>query len=647
MNKFLYFFAIFLLLSYISYFSYYFPKLNNIKNELYLKKSFEMKDILKHEIEVKQKKIMNLIHFIIQDKQIIEGLTNNSIFELPYKSVIDNINKQEDFANLWFQIISKEGYSLYRSWTDKKGDLIINFREDLKKIINDPKPVQTISSGIYDLTLKNIYPVYNNGVFVGFVELISKFNSIAKILKYKNIEPVFLLNEKYSKRLKFPFTNIFIKGIYVANYNASEKILSLIEDFGLDSFLVEKDYLIKQNYIVTLETIKDVNNEDLGYFLLFFNKEDINTSKITEFQINYLLALVIFGIIAVLIFLYYVKTSYAKELDKEVQIQTKKITEQKKRLKSMLEIYDRNVIFSKTDLQGIITHTSSAFCRISGYTKKELIGKPHNIVRHPDMPKEVFKNIWNNLQAEKRISAEIKNLKKDGSYYWVLADFEPDYDENGKHIGYFSIREDITASKEIEEIQKEIIFTIGSIAEFRSKETAEHVNRVAKYSTILAKAYGLSKEEIVMIELASPMHDIGKFAVPDSILNKPGKLTEEEFEIIKSHTWKGFEMLHVSERPLFKAAAEISLTHHEKYDGSGYPRGLKGEEIPIFGRITALADVFDALSSDRCYKKAWETNEVLKYIEKEKGKHFDPKLVDIFFDNLDKILDIKEKYKDS
>lgn len=337
---------------------------------------------------------------------------------------------------------------------------------------------------------------------------------------------------------------------------------------------------------------------------------------------------------------------YAKELDNDVKIKTKMIQEQKNKLKKLLDIYDKNVIFSRTDLRGIITHASSAFCKISGYTKDELLGQPHSIVRHPDMPKSTFKKIWDKLEAKEKITIEIKNLRKDGSYYWVVADFEPEYDDLGNHIGYFAIREDITANKEIEELQKEVIFTMGSIAEFRSKETGEHIKRVAKYSRILAAAYGLCEDDIDMLELASPMHDIGKIAIPDAILNKPGKLTNEEFEVIKTHAQKGHDMLGISNRPLFKVASQIALTHHEKYDGTGYPNSLKGEDIPIFGRITSLADVFDALGSDRCYKKAWEIEKVLEFIKEQRGKHFDPKLVDIFFDNLDDILKIKEEHQD-
>ena len=191
-----------------------------------------------------------------------------------------------------------------------------------------------------------------------------------------------------------------------------------------------------------------------------------------------------------------------------------------------------------------------------------------------------------------------------------------------------------------------MIFTLGSIAEFRSKDTGEHVKRVAKYSKVLAKAYGLSQKDVQILEMASPMHDIGKIAIPDKILNKPGELTPSEYEIIKTHAQKGYDMLQVSNRELFKVASQIALTHHERYDGTGYPNGLKGEEIPIFGRITAIADVFDAIGSDRCYKKAWDLDEVLKYIKDNSGTHFDPKLVQLCFDNIDKILEIREKYQD-
>lgn len=199
---------------------------------------------------------------------------------------------------------------------------------------------------------------------------------------------------------------------------------------------------------------------------------------------------------------------------------------------------------------------------------------------------------------------------------------------------------------EIEETQREVVFTMGAIGESRSKETGNHVKRVAEYSKLLARYYGLSEEESEMLKQASPMHDIGKVGIPDAILNKPAKFDDGEREIMNTHAKLGFDMLKHSTKSLLKMAAIVAYEHHEKWDGSGYPRGLDGENIHIYGRITALADVFDALGSDRCYKKAWEDEKIFNLFKEEKGKHFDPKLIDIFFENLDEFLQIRNTFKD-
>ncbi|RLA79397.1 MAG: two-component system response regulator [Epsilonproteobacteria bacterium] len=203
-----------------------------------------------------------------------------------------------------------------------------------------------------------------------------------------------------------------------------------------------------------------------------------------------------------------------------------------------------------------------------------------------------------------------------------------------------------TLNKEIVDTQKEVIFTMGAIGESRSKETGLHVKRVAEYSYLFAVLLGVPDEDAQLMKMASPMHDIGKVAIPDSILNKPAKLDKDEWEIMQTHSLLGYEMLKYSQRPILSLAADIALYHHEKYDGSGYPNALKGEEIKLCGRITALADVFDALGSERCYKKAWEDEKVFELLKSERGKHFDPVLVDLFFDNLDAFLEIRDKYKD-
>jgi len=197
-------------------------------------------------------------------------------------------------------------------------------------------------------------------------------------------------------------------------------------------------------------------------------------------------------------------------------------------------------------------------------------------------------------------------------------------------------------NNEIEATQREIVFTMGTIAEERSKETGDHIKRVAEYSLILARLYGLSLEESLLIKNASPMHDIGKIGIPDEILNKPGKFTDEEFAIMKTHAETGYKMLKHSDRSILKAASILAYEHHERWDGKGYPRGLKGEEIHIYGRITAIADVFDALGSERVYKEAWPLKKILALFEEERGKQFDPVLTDLFLNNLEHFLAAKE-----
>ncbi len=340
--------------------------------------------------------------------------------------------------------------------------------------------------------------------------------------------------------------------------------------------------------------------------------------------------------------------------------------------------FDKYVIFSKTDLKGIITHVSEAFCEISGFTEEELLGKPHNIVRHPDMPSEAFRLMWIDIKNKIKWSGEVKNKKKNGGFYWVDANIEAEYDENNNHIGYYAVRHDITAQKEVEDLrdeleklnthlesqvdekiieviqlnkdikdtQKEIIFTMGTIGESRSKETGFHVRRVAEYTKLLALHSGMHKYEAELLKQASPMHDIGKIGIPDAILNKPGRLSDEERKVMNTHAQLGFEMLSHSDKELLQMAAIVAYQHHEKWNGSGYPNALKGEEIHIYGRISAIADVFDALGSDRVYKKAWEDEKIFKMFKEESGKHFDPTLIDIFLHHKKEFLEIRDKFKE-
>jgi len=196
------------------------------------------------------------------------------------------------------------------------------------------------------------------------------------------------------------------------------------------------------------------------------------------------------------------------------------------------------------------------------------------------------------------------------------------------------------------ETQKELILMLGETIETRSDVTANHVRRVAEISYALAIHAGLSEEDAELLRFASPMHDVGKVGINDSVLLKPGQLTERETEEIKIHTTKGYNILRVSDKAIMKIAATVAYEHHERWDGKGYPRGLKGEEISLFGRITAMADVFDALGHKRCYKDAWTRNEILEYIIQERGGLFDPSLVDVFLEHQDDFFQISTKYPD-
>lgn len=493
-----------------------------------------------------------------------------------------------------------------------------------------------------------------------------------------------------------------------------------------------------------------------------------------------------------------IKKPYAIEeliLKTDLFINDKDVEDEMICSKQLLEQYkntvDRSSIVSKADFKGNITYVNEAFCKISGYKEEELIGKPHNIIRHPDMDSSVFKEMWHTIKDLKQPwSGIVKNRKKDGNFYWVQTIINPILDENGNILEFIGIRTDITEiektkeylkdqydisqnnfqevmnlsklyenaieksniilrlntnkiityaneefykisgftkeelvgknyyyirnvssnddsyilkmweelsngniwkgqisnifkdgkthhfiaivvpiinlngeiieymsirkeiteviklHEELEDTQREIIYKMGEIGESRSNETGNHVKRVANYSKLLATLYGLNEKECDILFTASPMHDIGKVGIPDAILNKAGKLDDDEWKIMRKHCVIGYNILKNSKREILKAAAIVAMEHHEKWDGTGYPRKIKEKEIHIYGRITAIADVFDALGSDRCYKKAWEDEEIFELLKEQKGKHFDPELIDLFFENIDKFKEIRDRYKD-
>ncbi|WP_420415566.1 DUF3369 domain-containing protein [Roseibium sp.] len=197
---------------------------------------------------------------------------------------------------------------------------------------------------------------------------------------------------------------------------------------------------------------------------------------------------------------------------------------------------------------------------------------------------------------------------------------------------------------EIEETQRELVYRLGEAVETRSKETGNHVQRVAEFSKFLALKAGMSAGDAELLKHASPMHDLGKIGIPDSILNKPDKLTAEEWKVMQSHSALGAQLLGDSDREILNLGARVALEHHEKWNGTGYPNGKSGEEISLAGRITAITDVLDALSRDRCYKKAWPFDQIVEFLLEERGRHFDPNLVDLVLENIDEIKEIQRRY---
>jgi PAS domain S-box-containing protein len=340
---------------------------------------------------------------------------------------------------------------------------------------------------------------------------------------------------------------------------------------------------------------------------------------------------------------------YKQTLKNELSTKNKSLDENVNYKVQYEDAINQSMAIIKTDENNIIEYANEKFCQISGYTLDELVG-----INCSDLKEDIYENeqdcetITKELKEKKIVSKIMTNKKNNGEKYYLDTLFYSVFDTSGNLVENLQIMHDITEivslNEEIVNTQKEVLLTMGAIGEARSKETGEHVIRVAEYSYFIARKYGLSEEESELLKQASPMHDIGKIAIPDYILNKPSKLTSEEFEIMKTHAQRGYEMLKYSNKPLLKASAEIAYSHHEKYDGTGYPQGLYGDNIPIFGRITAIADIFDALGTSRAYKEAWDLDNILELFEEEKGKHFDPKLVDILFEHLDEFLEIRNKF---
>lgn len=741
-----------------------------------------------------EKIIDTLLNDILVDSnlmQIMYEASNGIDKDVNRKNLLELFHsKYEDFTKrgihqFHFHLADGESFLRFHK-PEANGDSLL-FRESIKKVIRTQQKVFGFEVSTYFEGYRYVYPLFFEDNYVGSVEASIKTSSIFEQMKE-------ILHARYNLILKSQFLDGTLieeqKNKFYRKFSVDDRYYvskdrhtnsGLIKDSLLENKINIKHKLKKNqpfvqfihdenNHLNTLVFIpvRDFKAETIGYFFSLKNDETIHTFALIQLY-KFIAAWILFS----LIFYFY-------------------ITNKKKAntIKQLLHAIDQTTLLSKTDPKGKITYVNEAFENLSGYTRDELVGKPHSIVREPSVPKEIFRDMWQTIQAQKIWHGIITNKAKDGSNYIVDASIIPIVNINGKIKEYIAIRHDVTElekykailkeqlddtsksleeninytqqyedaingstaviktdtdnrliyvndrfcqlggytredligtdiqklhhenhalmgdceriaeqmhhkktvsivfttlakngtllfldtlvypivdrdgkviehlhlmhdiseivnlHQELEDTQKEIIYKMGEIGETRSKETGNHVKRVAEYSKLLALLYGIDEKEAEMLKLASPMHDIGKVGIPDNILKKPGKLTQDEWQVMQSHAELGFEMLKHSNRPILKAAATVAAEHHEKWDGSGYPKGLKGEEIHIFGRITAIADVFDALGSDRCYKKAWELERILRLFEEEKGKHFDPKLVELFFENLDSFLKIRDRFTD-
>lgn len=329
---------------------------------------------------------------------------------------------------------------------------------------------------------------------------------------------------------------------------------------------------------------------------------------------------------------------------------------------------DRHAIVSMTDMQGTILDANENFVRVSGYRREELLGKNHRIVKSGVHGDEFYRELWHTISRGLIWQGRVCNRRRTGEFYWVDATIVPLLGQDHLPQRYLSVRTDITdlvdanfaiqqttehlleeldeRHKELQSAQSEVLERLMLAAEYRDTETGNHIVRISRFAELIARDLGMPEPEIQLLVMAAPMHDVGKIGVPDHILLKPGRLTSEEFEVIKTHSTIGASILASDSSDVLRVARDIALYHHEKYDGTGYPYGLAGDEIPLVARIVAVADVFDAVTTVRPYKKAWPVEEAVAHIQASTGSHFDPGVVDAFMRVLPDILALRTSLAD-
>jgi PAS domain S-box-containing protein len=289
-----------------------------------------------------------------------------------------------------------------------------------------------------------------------------------------------------------------------------------------------------------------------------------------------------------------------------------------------------------TSLDGRFTRVNRALCEMSGYSAEDLLGMRFSDLTHPHDREQATESLA--ALVDGRIAVyhtEKRYLHRDGHIIHVRVAVTTIHDDAGRVSQFHAQIQDMTeaklAAQHLEEAQFETLARLAAAAEYRDDDTGQHTRRVGDLAGRLAEALDLPGDLPRLIRLAAPLHDVGKIGIPDAILLKPGRLTEEEFEQMKRHTTIGAQMLSGGDSVQLALAREIAGTHHERWDGTGYPAGVAGEAIPIAGRIVAVADVFDALTHARPYKQPWSLGDTLVELDRQRGRQFDPDVIDAFF----------------
>jgi PAS domain S-box-containing protein len=324
-----------------------------------------------------------------------------------------------------------------------------------------------------------------------------------------------------------------------------------------------------------------------------------------------------------------------------------------------------------TDVDGIIVRVNKGFEQITGMTSVQLLQQPLSILENGLLPDLKSNEIYTHLRKENTFLGEYVGKRGLNETWYTSVSFSTIRDENKKNFAFAAIFKDVTPYRKVEQelihslrntnlAQEAIIFGLASLAEHRDNTTGYHLERIRNYCKVFAeeilvrKLYPkiINEEFIKMLYRTAPLHDIGKVGIPDEILLKKAKLTKSEFDSIKAHTIMGYNTLfsiqqEYGEMPFLKMGIELSYCHHERWDGTGYPRGLKGDKIPLSAQILAITDVYDALTTERSYKKAYSHDESMEELHRLRGKHFSPKLLDIFLDISDQIKKIKNAFSEN